>query len=719
MNRIKVTNEKSVCNKDIFPFGAMYAPVARATEVPVSEWEKDVRQMKKLGFTIIRSWAAWDRIEQVEGQRDFSRLDYIFELAEKYDMKITLFIGGAFSSLMGCYPPAWLRNKCQAQTESSEGRDPSFDFCFDDPFYKRKAEEFLIELITRYTSRKALHSWIVWGEPSSKGCRCNYSLAKFHAWLENKYQKLDVLNEAWSFEMPVCYEEWEDIRPLSCSYVPTLDWQNFCEENLNDTLRWINDLVKKYARENQATITYPCPYGLDVRAVAGKNNFWKAGKTVDILGMSHYVFQYPHQGRRADVPACYLDRVRSAATGNNFWIVENQAGPILWNFKPPHYISPERNNLINAQMLAHGAKGILSWLYRTRIRDRQAGEFGLVGWDGSLTERALAMSELAGFVKKNADLLANSVYNADIAVLSANSTSQLSVIDGVEDENGGNYWQNSWLGAYKLIWDLKLQADFIDDVDIVDGKLKKYKVLLIPFRLNMEQDVADKITDFISNGGKAIADFSLGFKDNQGMLNMVSPGCGLDRLFGYSTVDASPVYDEDILFSGGKKIPTYVFQQQMTAKSSGEVIARFSSGQPAVISNCFGHGQTIMIASMFFALYEKKRTKVIKDLMAEWLNKVAVSPALKVVSKNSREELENIEVCKLDHADGRSGGIFFILNHNDERIELTCSLSGELSETRTLRELFRETDIDVYEGENGKQFDLALDGVGFSVIQLS
>jgi len=233
---------KDSYGEDIFPFGAMYAPVARATEVPVSEWESDIARMKELGFTIIRSWAAWDRIERVEGQRDFEKLDYVFQLAEKNELKITLFIGGAFSSLMGCYPPVWLRNRCQRQTEVSRERDAELSLCFDDPLYREKAEDFLRELIDRYASHPALHSWIVWGEPAWNGCRCPKTVAAYRKWLQGRYDTLALLNEAWSSEAPHDYDRWEDVQPVSCGYAPSIDWHRFCEDHLNEVIGCVTDL---------------------------------------------------------------------------------------------------------------------------------------------------------------------------------------------------------------------------------------------------------------------------------------------------------------------------------------------------------------------------------------------------------------------------------------------------------------------------------------------
>lgn len=715
MQNSEVPNEDK--NKDFFPFGSMYAPVARGTEVPMSEWEGDVARMKELGFTIIRAWASWDRIEQKEGERDFTTLDHIFSLADKYGMKITLYIGGAFHSLTGCYPPSWLWGKGTPQTEIERGNENGMNICLDDPLYREKNEDFLAELVHRYAEREALHSWIVWGEPAWRGCRCPHTLANFRNWLSQKYSDISEMNRAWSTEMPVNYENWEAVNPIFSSYGSSLDWQEFCEDNMDNAIRWIHNIVRKYSSSGKPTLTYPCPWDLDARATTHFNNIWKMGKSVDILGMSHYVLQYKDNGKSPYIPACYLDRVRSAAPDGNFWIMENPAGSVLWNFQEPFSIAPRRNFMLNAQMLAHGANGILSWLFRTRIGDRQAGEFGLLGRDGSLTERALTTSELALFIKRNAALFSKSRYTASAAILNAQSTFRLTAVEKCDSLEGNKYFQNSWIGAYRLMWDLQTQADFIDDDEVLEGKLEDYKILLIPFRLNMSDEIAKRIEEFVASGGLAIAEFPLGMKDDRGFTYAESPGCGLDKVFGFSSVDAEPIFeDKKIVFKEGESFSANTFIQQMTVKNSGEPAAEFPSGAPAAVRNKYKKGNTVTVASMFFAEYEKSGDSTILGLMDKWMKEHGLSNEIKVNLRNGdKASLAGVEVSRLKASDGRD--MFFILNYSEKDVVLDCLLSSELTgKGNTLKELVTETEIKGEDSEKGKKFELALNKESFAVL---
>ncbi len=67
-----------------FPFGGTYAPVVKATEVSIDKYDGDLGRMKEQGFSAVRGWVAWDRIERKEGQRDFTTLDRLPELGNKH-----------------------------------------------------------------------------------------------------------------------------------------------------------------------------------------------------------------------------------------------------------------------------------------------------------------------------------------------------------------------------------------------------------------------------------------------------------------------------------------------------------------------------------------------------------------------------------------------------------------------------------------------------------
>ncbi len=673
---------RMMVGENIFPVGSMYVPVGKATEVPASEWEKDLKRMKKLGFTVFRSWAAWDRIEKEEGKRDFKPLDLIFNLAGRHHLKIVLTLGSAFGNLGGIYPPLWLLKKYHAESfiEDPWLISKQYGFrrtvCFDDPIVCEKFENFLVETVQRYARSKALFCWCLWNEPFWKGCFCKYTLTGFRNWLKKKYSSLESLSAAWSTESPVYYDDWDEVEPpkesgfWTSGYVPWIDWQEFCEDQLTSKVARINSLVKKHDAFKHFTTVNVTPFDLDSRSAANKNNFWKVAKEVDVIGISHYPSQQFLAEDKPFAMACYLDRVRSASKTGRFWGLETDAGPVLWSQNmSPYFISSRERVLRYWQMVGHNAKAVISWLYRTRTSDAQAGEFGLVAWDGSYTERAVENGKFAQTIKKYDSFFLN-IERADskVAILASHSTLRLGAAEGYEDGKNPRtqYWQKSWMGAYKLFWDLNIAVDFIDDEQIVNDCLQNYRLLIAPFRTNMNERVAERIATFVKKGGSVVADFPFGFKDDRGILHCKSPGCGLDKIFGYHCVDVTPAVDSRVEWSSGSEkkrevsIKTHLFQQEFILQKSAKVIGRFaSSKKAAIIANDFGKGKTLSIGTMLFPGYLETSDKIISGLIKWWLKEIRLRENVIVEG-----EPKNIEVCKFVHKK-TDEKVLVVLNHNE------------------------------------------------------
>lgn len=713
-----------------FPFGGTYAPVAKATEVPMSEWATDMARMRELGFTIMRAFVAWDRIEPVEGQRDFNSLDYIFELAERNGIWVMLHVGGVFDNLVGIYPPPWLVREyhCQPFIENPSAI-PAYvgvrcKICLDDPIYRTKAEEFLTTVVCRYVDSPSLHSWGVWNEPHWSGCYCAHTLAKFRAWLQGKYSDVQALNNAWSSEFPVRYRTWDEVEAptgvgfLEGGYAAWLDWQAFSQDNLTAAIAWIAAIVRRWDPQNRPTTTNLTPSDTQSAAINARTNLWRIGEVVDVLGYSNYTYGEP----RGDVLAARLDRLRSASTaqGKAFWIIETEAGPVLWvHGSLPRYTPTRRRILRHWQAIGHGAKATLCWLYRTRITDTQAGEFGLLAWDGSITERARATSKLSGLLQKHACLFIGCEYRAEVAILADHSTLAQGAAEGYEgvQSQEKNYWQRSWLGAYKLLWDLKVAADFVEDKDVTAGNLTSYKLLLLPFRPNISDAVARGLASYVAQGGSVIAEFPLGFKDDQGILRYAAPGAEMARVFGCSAVDAFPAQDEEICLAAGlaqreATLPVYIFQQELRPEAGAQVLGTYLSGTAAMVANHYGHGKTLLAGTLLFAAYAETGTQAVRHLVASWIDKAGVNRNVQLSTLGGDDTLRDVELCQLA---GQAGRLLIVLNHNEVPVEVKLRVRYTTERLR-LADLVHDRDLYPTVDGEWQSVNLALDPEGVMVL---
>ena len=589
--------------KDFFPIGATYAPLPKATEVDISEWPEDIANIKKLGLTVFRLFLCWDRVERERGKRDFSRIDRAFDLAEQNGLKVIGNVGGTFTNLQAIYPPRWLvydlgctllKEKPEASEELHFNR---FKLCYDDPKYQAEAKDFIQEAVARYKDRPSLIAWSGWNEPRLSECYCKHTTDLFRQWLKQKYTTLQTLEKAWSTEFPVQFRSWADVFPQPAAnfeaggYIPYLDWRRFLEQNRSDKFHMIRNWIRE-VDPGTPVISHLCgPYDADI---FGEE---------DILGTSVYTIHA--QGKGGDYKPyefTFRQNIHFMSEGRHahredpegFWVVETEAGPVSWvhNLVPRSY-SPRKMNARDMLLVAHGARAVLRWLYRSRVTDAQAGEFNMVGWDGRMTERAEAFGSLAKFLTAHSKLfLSHTPERSGVLILDSRDCRALSECEGYQSR-----YNNSIHYLYNALLHIGIRAELCNVRQIMSGILEGMKVLYIPFHPHVDSGMANILREFVKNGGTVIAESPFAIKNTDGIHYEVTPG-GLVDVFGAQVYDLEKLYEADCA-----GIPAFDFHAKIEVKG-GVVEGRFANGDPAIVTNRYGKGRTVLYGTIFSESYQ-------------------------------------------------------------------------------------------------------------------
>ena len=69
------------------PFGFQYY---RAPTPEKTEWESDLKNIAAYGYNTVKYWIQWRWNEPVKGEYDFSDIDALMDLAQKYGLKVVL-----------------------------------------------------------------------------------------------------------------------------------------------------------------------------------------------------------------------------------------------------------------------------------------------------------------------------------------------------------------------------------------------------------------------------------------------------------------------------------------------------------------------------------------------------------------------------------------------------------------------------------------------------
>ena len=381
--------------QDFFPISVWYgggkarAPMLeRDARAKKEIWRKDVRQIKALGFNTIRCWIDWATGEPAEGKYNFETLDVLLELAEEEGLQGHPPGLHGLGAAMGRreiprLPLRLLRRfghpaGVVARLLHRPSRACGVPIRPSTPLWPGRARK-----------SKAFIGWDLWSEPhvinwatptyirNPEFCFCPNTLAKFRAWLKQKYGTLDKLNQAWYRR----YTSWDQVEPgrLSTilSYTDYIDWKTFIADKLG------GDLRSRYrSRQEVAPDTIVTSHAAGVGLFSsphwweGQSDDWTMAQQVDFYGTSFYPKHSAFVDRDVEWRGALLDFTRSFGYDGGrrgFWIGELQGGfgTIALNVSPT--VTPDDLRIWTWSALSRGAKGInyYAWYpdeHRLRVR---------------------------------------------------------------------------------------------------------------------------------------------------------------------------------------------------------------------------------------------------------------------------------------------------------------------------------------------------------------
>ncbi len=110
------------------------------------EWKDVYREMlEELKPQYVRVAAMWSEIEEEKGEYDFSDIDWMMNMAAKYDSKVVLVVGQKAPRWPECHVPEWIHT-------------------YEAPDAKKHLLDYVQETVLRYKKHPALELWQVENE---------------------------------------------------------------------------------------------------------------------------------------------------------------------------------------------------------------------------------------------------------------------------------------------------------------------------------------------------------------------------------------------------------------------------------------------------------------------------------------------------------------------------------------------------------------------------
>jgi len=624
-------------NQNFIPFGANYY---RATTPKRSEWKKDIENMREYGFNTIKVLALWRWNNPQKDGFYFEDLDELMDLAQASNIKVIINV--LFDSA-----PAWFFSKypdsvmitcdgrrVEPQTTAWRAIGGAPGPCYNHAEGIEARRKFMIKLVERYKNHPALYFWDLWNEPEltcgilrkpyqkDMVCYCNTCKKAFIKWLKDKYGSIADLNNAWARN----YSNWSELElPRSGdSFLDMIDWRMFFSDVLTNELKLRIETVKKLDSKTPVMVhTVPIPY---FNAVTCCNNDYDLAEQCDLFGNS--IGSHPFAA------------AFNTSCAENKTVINSEIHALGGDtYKRPRIPGFEDIKGHIFVPLARGIKGFIYWQYRPETLGKESPAWGLTDIAGRHTDWLEYSSLICKALQKNADIIATAKPIAsEVAII---NSYRGQIFDWCASGSTETY-SGSVIGLYMALYDAGFNADIIGLEKLTYEKLKRYKVILLPFPYFMDSKTASMLKQWVQEGGFLISEAFFGAVSAENGLHSTSmPGYGFTEVFGVKEgiTDTSTGYDNAYTnaSSGGAgfkpvkiklersadihitedEINGYYFRERLLPETA-DILGIFEDRSAAVTINKYGKGQAVIIGSLLgFAYYktgEVKITNLIENL---------------------------------------------------------------------------------------------------------
>ncbi|MFC2126650.1 beta-galactosidase trimerization domain-containing protein, partial [Bacteroidota bacterium] len=421
---------------------------------------------------------------------------------------------------------------------------------------------------------------------------------------------------------------------------------------------------------------------------------------VDFYGIS----QYPKHNRPGDWNRRYFmtnaDFSYSANKKNGgYYVGEFQSGFGTVGLRIGDEVTPADQRIWFWSSLATGARAVNIYAFYPMNSGYESGGYGLINLDGTITERARALGEIAAFVDQRQELfLKSKPVKAQIALV-YNPLAQM--VGGEGDAGGrGSGHINSLIGYYRVLSAYNIPVEFIHRRDLENSNFSQYKLIITPYSVMFTQKAADNLRSFVEQGGFAVAEARMAWNDDRGYATDVIPGMGLNEVFGVreSKVEVKDNIPITIIdnshpslarLSIGDALAGNHFAETVVPldETKAKILANLADNTPGLVASTFGEGETLYIGSFLSndPTFHESNTQFILGLM-DW------AQIQRPFTSSHDGDIENPVVIRLH--ENPEGFLLYVLNQGwkTEKITVQLNLPEEgnymLTEILQGREMF-------------------------------
>ena len=501
------------------PLSAKVSALLHGADYNPEQWEnypdiidKDIAMMKQAKCNVMSVGIfSWVKLEPSEGEYNFSWLD---ELIEKlYAAGIHIFLATPSGAR-----PAWMSQKYPEVLRVGRDRVPALhggrhNHCMTSPVYRQKVRQINQKLAERYAHHPAVIGWHISNEYGGENHRHSCQ-QKFRLWLQDRYQTLDNLNEAWwSAFWSHTYSDWSQIEsPAPQGEVSihglNLDWRRF---NTAQVTEFCSEEAKplKAANPELPVTTNFMEYFYDY-------DYWKLAQVIDFISWDSYPMWHREKDETqlACYTAMYHDLMRTLKQGRPFVLMEST--PSATNWQPTSKLKkPGMHILSSLQAVAHGADAVQYFQWRKSRGSVEKFHGAVVDHVGHIDTRVgREVSELGRILEAMSPVMGSKV-DADVAII-FDWESRWAMDDAEGPRNCGLEYEKTVAEHYRPFWERGIAVDIIN----ADCDLSGYKLVIAPMLYMVREGFAERATRFVEQGGQFVATYWSGIVNESDLCHL-------------------------------------------------------------------------------------------------------------------------------------------------------------------------------------------------------
>lgn len=577
--------------------------------------KEDVRLFKLAHVnTVSINIFGWSAIEPEEGKYTFEWLDELMEDMEKNNMNVILATPSGAK-------PAWMSEKYPEILRVNRNRTKNLhgqrhNHCFTSPVYREKSQNINRMLAERYKDNKSLIMWHISNEFGGE-CHCEKCQKAFRDFLRRKYDNdINKLNNEWwtgfwshRFNS---FDQIESPSELGEMFVHghNLDWKRFVTYQTIDFYKNEIKPLREITPDIPVTTNFMGNYphmglftGLD---------YSKFAKEVDIVSWDSYPAWHSDFEKTYDLGtnvSFINDFYRSLKGGQSFLIMENTPSLVNWH-KINKLKRPKVHFLSSMQSLAHGSDSILYFQWRKGRGASEKFHGAVVDHVGSENTRVFKEVTEVGIALEKLKDIQSAEKNSKVAVIyDIENRWAIDDLQGLKTFSDGEGtdkkgYEHICQEQYRAFWQNGISCDVIGSED----DFSKYKLIAAPMLYMIKPNVAERLKEFVKNGGTLVTGFFSGIVNENDLCYLGGFPGPLRDLTGIWAEEIDTLYDCDynsIVLNGKLKLNSQIYRVKdycdLIHTEGAEVLGTYESdfykGRPALTVNNYGRGKCYYVAA--------------------------------------------------------------------------------------------------------------------------